>query len=275
MSTVLGYVFASGLAVGAFGLLYSSANGAWDLATRLLQFRRRRFLRRAMVLPPGQKRDLLPIPEEDYLGLSGTNWQMVQVVTAILGLAVAYLVFAETSPLFALVGLLGGLAPRLAMKAVAAEAQWRHLREIRDFITSLRLAVTLNETLSRALMDIAGREEGYSLFARRLRHHLDTRLSTSPEAVIGGLAEDFRSKELRDLLLRLEAARRGGLSFAEALLTSAREVEAEIQERVEMSIEDAPARLLLPTLVGFFPNVFILLILPLAMTVLAGIQGVR
>ncbi len=91
------------------------------------------------------------------------------------------------------------------------------LRQIRDFVIGLQLGTSLDETLSGALLRTAEQMAGGGVFAQRLLKHVETRLSIAPEEVIQALAEDFRSEDLRDLALRLELAREGGISYERAL----------------------------------------------------------
>ena len=219
---------------------------------------------------PGPVSDTLP--EDEYLGLPNLNWNLLQLAGAVAGVLALSLVFAETTPQFALAGLAGGMAPRLARRQITERARERHLGSVRDFITSLRLMVSMGDTLSRSLMRLAeGEEQG--LFGRRLRHHVATKLASSPETVIEALSQDFRSPELENLLLRLRASQKGGLSGSEAVRSTAEEVEVEMAERAELAIEEAPTKLVLPMLVGLFPTILVLLLYPLANAFLAGLNA--
>lgn len=219
---------------------------------------------------PGPVLDLLP--EDEYLGLPRLNWHLLQLAGAVAGVLALSLVFSETTPQFALAGLAGGLVPGLVRRQITERAREQHLGAVRDFVTALRLLVSMGDTLSRSLMRLAEGEER-SLFDRRLRHHVATRLASSPEVVIEALAHDFRSPELENLLLRLRASQKGGLSGGEAVRSTAEEVEAEMAERAELAIEEAPTKLVLPMLVGLFPTILVLLLYPLANAFLAGLSA--
>lgn len=214
--------------------------------------------------------DLLPL--ERLYGWSEAHWRGAGLLAGVSGMAVLYLLFAEMgTPHLALLGAAAALVPQMVKSTHRRADQWRYLREIRDFITSLRLAVSLGETISQALLGIA-EQEGETLFRERLRHHVRTKLATStPEKVLEALARDFRSPEMVALLRQLSAARSGGLSYGEALRASAERVEEEMVQAAEYAIEEAPTRLVLPMLIGLFPTVVVLVLYPLAMALIAGI----
>ncbi len=216
--------------------------------------------------------DLLPL--ERLYGWSEAHWRGAGLLAAVAGMAVLYLLFAEMgTPYLALLGGAAALVPQMVKRTQRRAHQWRYLREIRDFITSLRLAVSLGETISQALLGIA-EQQGETLFHERLRHHVRTKLATStPEKVLEALARDFRSPEIATLLRQISAARAGGLSYGEALRGSAERVEQEMVQAAEYAIEEAPTRLVLPMLVGLFPTIVVLVLYPLAMALIAGIAS--
>ncbi len=226
----------------------------------------------AAVQRPGEAAVPDVLAEAPYLGIPDLNWNLLQLAGAVAGVLGLSLVFAETTPQMALVGVAGALGPRLARRYLMEQARVRHLAEVRDFIAALRLMVSIGETLSRSLIRLS-QEDDPSLFGQRLRGHVATRLASSPEAVIEALARDFRSPELENLLLRLRASQRGGLSGGEAVRSTAEEVEAEMAERAELAIEEAPTKLVLPMLVGLFPTILVLLLYPLAQTFLSGLRA--
>jgi len=142
------------------------------------------------------------------------------------------------------------------------------LREIRDFVIGLQLGTSLDETLSGALLRAAEQLKDRGAFGERLLKHVETRLSIAPEDVIKGLAEDFQSEHLRDLLLRLEMAREGGISYERALSLSVSLIEEEIRGHLERDIQQIPIKLTLPMIVGVFLPAIIIGIFPLALNVL-------
>jgi hypothetical protein len=142
------------------------------------------------------------------------------------------------------------------------------LREIRDFVISLQLGTSLDETLSGALMRAAEQLEDRGAFGERLQKHVETRLSIAPEEVIAGLAEDFRSEHLGELLLRLEMARDGGISYERALSLSIALIEEEIRGDLERDIQQMPINLTVPMIVGVFLPAIIIGLFPLVMNVL-------
>ena len=214
------------------------------------------------------------LPLETLYGWSEARWRAAGLLAGVAGMAVLYLLFAEMgTPYLALLGGAAALVPQMVKRTQRRAHEWRYLREIRDFITSLRLAVSLGETISQALLGIA-EQQGETLFHERLRHHVRTKLATStPEKVLEALARDFRSPEIAALLRQISAARAGGLSYGEALRGSAERGEQEMVQAAEYAIEEAPTRLVLPMLVGLFPTIVVLVLYPLAMALIAGIAS--
>ena len=142
------------------------------------------------------------------------------------------------------------------------------LREIRDLMVSLQLGTSMDETLSKALLRAADQLKHRGTFGERLYKHVETRLSIAPEDVIEGLAEDFGSEHLRELRLRLEMAREGGISYERALTLSVSLIEEEIRGHLERDIQQIPIQLTLPMIVGVFLPAIIIGIFPLVLNVL-------
>lgn len=142
------------------------------------------------------------------------------------------------------------------------------LREIRDFVISLQLGTSMDETLSGALLRAAEQLKDRGAFGERLLKHVETQLSIAPEDVIKGLAEDFHSEHLVDLVLRLEMARDGGISYERALSLSVSLIEEEIRGHLERDIQQIPIQLTLPMIVGVFLPAIVIGVFPLVLNVL-------
>ncbi len=137
------------------------------------------------------------------------------------------------------------------------------LTEIRDFLVSLQLAASLEETLSGGLIAAAEQFANRGVFGQRLKRQVESKLSISPEAVIEGLAEDFDSEELRDVVTRLKMAREGGASTSDALRVSVEDAENSIRTEIEREIKRSTVRLVIPMVVGVFFPALALAIYPL------------
>lgn len=142
------------------------------------------------------------------------------------------------------------------------------LTEIRDFAINLQLATSLEETLSGALLETAEQFANRGVFGQRLKRQVESKLAISPEEVIRGLAEDFESEELKDLLSRLEMARDGGTSSVEALRVSVEDIEEAIRAKIERDIQRAPVMLTIPMVAGVFFAALVLIIYPLVVRLL-------
>ena len=150
---------------------------------------------------------------------------------------------------------------------------WRRLRRkshydtdlttLRDFVLTLQLATSLEDTLAGALRRASTYLEDRGAFGQRLVIQVQSRLTISPEAVIEGLAEDFDSDELREVMDRLDLARDSGLSYADALAVSVDDIENVIRRKIEKDIQRAPLILTIPMVAGVFFSALLLAMYPL------------
>ena len=202
----------------------------------------------------------------------GINWNLVGLAgTLILGWGA--LIIAPRMPIY---GLLAGsgafVASRFVRSAVRERREWEIRLQVREFLSSLRLSLAMKPTIPLALQKTAKRTMGKGVFAERLRYHVQTRLfTTGAVSVIEALSQEFDSEPLKGLLVRLQAAKQGGLPLPEALKRAAVEMEAEMMREAEFAIEDAPTRLTFPMLGALFPPLIILLVVPLVVGVLRSL----
>jgi hypothetical protein len=203
----------------------------------------------------------------------------MQTVPLILLAAAVALAFAATSFDYALqriwtfqrkrlVRLFSGLRDRVLTRVGRPRRHRVDLRQVRDFVIGLQLGTSLDETLSGALARTAEQMKGQGIFGERLLRHVETRLSIAPEEVIQALAEDFGSEDLKDLALRLELAREGGITYERALSLTVSMLEEEIRSNIEQEIQQLPIRLTVPMIVGVFLPAVIIGVFPLALNVL-------
>jgi hypothetical protein len=160
---------------------------------------------------------------------------------------------------------------RLLTRLGRAPAYRVDLTEIRDFIVSLQLGTSMDQTLSGSLMAAAEQFKKRGIFGERLMRHVESRLSIAPEEVIKALAEDFKSDHLQILPERLESARNGGISYDQALSITVSQVEDQIRGEVRHEIQQAPIRLTFPMIGGVFLAALILAIFPLLMSLITSV----
>jgi hypothetical protein len=146
------------------------------------------------------------------------------------------------------------------------------LREIRDLIISLQLGTSMQETLSGALLRAAEQFKDRGSFGQRLWTQTQARLSTAPEEVVKGLAEDFGSSHLRDLLQRLEMARDGGITYDQALTLTVDQVENEIRGDLRRDIQQMPIQLTLPMIAAVFLPAIMIGLFPIVVTFLSQLS---
>lgn len=263
----LSWIFAAGVGLAAgsvviFGLsVVAELLFSFGAQQRALRFYRRR-------LRPKDEEQL-----QRQIG-GGVSWPLLSLACGFLALWVALFLASRLS--YGLVGLLvGGGLPLLVWPTVKRRRTWRVKVEIRDFLSGLRLALAIRPTISLALEAAsAGMSKG--LFAERLRYHVKTRLLTEgAEAVIRRLAQEFHSKEVEGLLVRIEAARKGGLPLPEALRRASEEMERELIREAEYAVESAPVRLTFPLLLTLFPPLLLFIALPLVWTLLENLGALR
>jgi Flp pilus assembly protein TadB len=206
--------------------------------------------------------------EEDLYGLRGISWEMWQITGALLGAALAYLLLAERNAYLAIVGLGGAFVPRLVRSFLVRRRRGHVDRQIRDFIFLLRPAIGMRGGLHPALEDVC-RRLAPGVVRARLMVHLDRSFSTDPVDVIEALGDDVRSPEMERLLLGIRAARKGGMSYAEAIVMAAEEAKERMLEEAKLAIEETPVRLLIPMLILLLPPILVLLLHPLVARLLA------
>lgn len=134
---------------------------------------------------------------------------------------------------------------------------------IRDFVLTLQLATSLEDTMAGALRRAAEYMGDRGQFGQRLVIQVRSRLTISPEAVIEGLAEDFNSDELREVMERLDLARDSGLAYADALAVSVDDIENTIRRKIEKDIQRAPLILTIPMVAGVFFAALLLAMYPI------------
>jgi hypothetical protein len=160
---------------------------------------------------------------------------------------------------------------------------WRRLRRkehfetdlviIRDFVLTLQLATSLEDTLAGALRRAAEYMARRGVFGERLVTQVRSRLTISPEAVIEGLADDFDSDVLREVTERLDLARDSGLAYADALAVSVDDIENMIRRRTEKDIQRAPLILTIPMVAGVFFAALMLAMFPIVMALVTNLGG--
>lgn len=203
----------------------------------------------------------------------GTNWRLVEMGMALIGM-LSGILFLNNIMYATFAAALGfGLSLFLARNA-ARSNKWKVRLEERDFISSLRLSLAMKPTVTLALERTADKM-GEGLFATRLSHHVETKLLTEgPLGIIEKLTEEFQSKALSGLLVRLEAAKRGGLPLPQALEEAAEEIELELRRDAEFAVEDAPTSLTFPMLVTLFPPLIIMLVFPLVIKLMKSLREI-
>ena len=155
--------------------------------------------------------------EDDLYGLRGISWTLWGIVSALVGLVLAYLLLPEHNAVLALVGLSGAFVPRLVRAYLVRRRKARIDRHVRAFISLLLRARSLGSGLRPALQDIAWLLQP-GIVRERLHHHLDSPFISDPTDVIKSLARDIRSAALDSLVAGIQTARKAGDGFGEIVI---------------------------------------------------------
>jgi tight adherence protein C len=155
----------------------------------------------------------------------------------------------------------GSVLPGL--QRTATKKYHTSLSDVRDLVISLQLGTSLESTLTGSLARAAEQFAARGDLGERLRRHVESRLSISPQAVLEGLADDFDIQQLDEVLERVRMAEEGGVSYNRVLTVSADAIEEDIRGQIEEEIEKAPIRMTLPMVVGVFFPALILGLVPL------------
>lgn len=162
-------------------------------------------------------------------------------------------------------GLSAASGQRGVMPTARGKAKPRRvtLPELRDFASSLLLGTSMQVTLAQALQRTAEQFRGRGLFGQRLNRHVEARLNESPEAVLQGLAEDFKSEHLEDIVRRIEIARQAGATLDDAFAVSVEAIEEDIRATISREIREWANTLTIPMIMGVFFSLMMLGLLPL------------
>ena len=204
-------------------------------------------------------------------------WETWRVGAAIAGVLVLLLALWGTDYVYlAVFGSAATYVPSFIRHQMRENERWRLRLQVRDFIAELRLALALSVTVSQALENLAGREnKTRTLFTERVRYHVERTLRVeTPEKTFAALAEEFKSEDLRKLVVLLRAAQRGGMLLTDALAESADSIEQNIIASAELSIEEMPTRLILPMLFALFPTIMVLALIPAVSLLITSLSGV-
>ncbi len=265
------------VAAGALGWL------ALDTLLRPLErlTRRLRGRWRPLSALPNDRLDLPePLPAPLLYGLGSLNYELVALFAAGAGACLTLIIFDPTlGPLLRFSGLLGGLGPLVWKNTVAGRGKRQVIIDLRRMLADLAMAIRYEKSPGRALDLVAARgSERYprSTVYRRLRvlNNAYQRDEQGAETVLRKLAADLRSPDLTMLVMRFEAARRGGLSFEQALASGLAEVISESEAYADAAVETVPERLQLPMIVSLFLPTVLLVLFPIGFYVLNNLASV-
>ena len=206
--------------------------------------------------------------DDDLYGLREIPWDMWRFGGAVVGVLLAYLLLAERNPFFAIFGLAGVFAPRFIRAFLIRQRRAAMNRQVRDLVFLLRPALGVHGGFRPALEQVHARLEP-GVVKARLHYHLQDSFIVEPEQIIEALAHDLHSTEMERLTIGIRAARKGGLSYVEAIVMAAEETKERIHEDAKLAIEETPMRLMIPMLILLFPPIMVLTLYPMVALVLA------
>ncbi|MFI4981029.1 MAG: hypothetical protein ACHQIO_11830 [Nevskiales bacterium] len=221
-----------------------------------------------------------PLPTPLLYTLGTMNFELLALAASATGVVFSLLIFDPTlGPLLRLSGLLAGVGPLIWKSAVAGRSKRKLLIELRHLLADLAMAIRYEKSPGRALDLVAARGTErfpHAVVYRRLRllNNAYQRDEHGTETVLRKLASDLRSPELGMLVMRFEAARRGGLSFEQALSSGLAEIIDESEASADEAVETVPERLLLPMIVSLFLPTVLLILFPIGFYVLNNLAAV-
>jgi len=212
-------------------------------------------------------RETEKLTEEEIYGLPG-NLIIPVILCAAGGLA---LTMKMTGPV-RFVGAMAAVVPLLWRQRALGMARQRARQELWEILEQAHLSLVFGGSLAATLMNIVD-AGGNGVVRGRMQAHRQTLLLQGPEEFLEVLSGELQINELRGLLRRVRAARRGGTSYEEAVRSAIADVRQEIWRRAEVDVESAPIRLLLPMVFTLLPTALVLILYPPAdmiRTMLAG-----
>ena len=303
VSSYMGLIHAALAVSGAicvFCIVMLASQGVGALYGRL-QWRWTRALASLERMRPHSSEPPVLTEHELYM-LPAVDFRVVYLVASCVGFALTFALLERGQlTIMSLLGLGAFFLPYLWRRDRISNLEWEYKKQVQALIIRLRMEVSLGRTLSQSLQGVAeeveeslaesgggiGRrssteEKGVQLFQRRVVYHIRTLSSLArPERVLSALARDFtcggatgagRSEILDSLLVKIDAAQRGGATYADALAEAVDETMDSMSQNARLIIQEAPMKLLLPMLGGLFPPPIVLMLLPLVARVLAGMS---
>jgi Flp pilus assembly protein TadB len=158
-------------------------------------------------------------------------------------------------------GAVAVIVPLLWRQRVLGMARQRARQELWEILEQVHLSLVFGGSLAATLMNIAD-AGGNGIVRGRMQAHRQTLLLQGPEEFLEVLSGELQINELRGLLRRVRAARRGGTSYEEAVRSAIADVRQEIWHRAEVDVEGAPIRLLLPMVFTLLPTALVLILYP-------------
>jgi len=221
----------------------------------VLANRTRRMLDRVMA----PVRETGKVSEEEVYGLPD-NLILPMILCALGGLALTTNMLTGPARF---VGAVAVVAPLLWRRRALGMARQRARQELWEILEQVHLSLVFGGSLAATLMNIVDKNgENGGVVRGRMRAHRQSLLLRGPEEFLEVLSEELRINELRGLLRRVRAARRGGTSYEEAVQSAIADVRQEIWHRAETDVEGAPIRLLLPMVFTLLPTALVLILYP-------------
>jgi hypothetical protein len=146
-----------------------------------------------------------PLSVEELYRLPRINWAVPVLLYGLVGLAITTVTF-DTMPLVRPVGLAMAAIPVVIRSRWRAQGERQLRKEVRCFLSDLRLALALNCTPEQALYYVVLRDSVSTadILPTRLGHYV--RAGLSPEKALERLAEGDWPGDVRECLERARAA---------------------------------------------------------------------
>jgi len=191
-------------------------------------------------------------------------------IQAALMVVLALLGFFVGMPLLALLGLaVGFLAPRFWISSEKTKRQEAIQGAVSDTLDQLTICVETGLGFDAALARVASTNDGP--LSAELQHTVqDMRAGVPRDQALRALAERTQIPAIKSLVQALVQAQRHGTPLAGTLRVQAHEVRDKRKQAIEERAAKLGTKLIFPTVLLFFPVIFVVLLAPSLMKAMAA-----
>jgi tight adherence protein C len=214
-------------------------------------------------------------------GLRGADWVGVKMLSligfAILGFVLGLLITAGTLPAALLVAIIGGgvgyIAPEFWLgRKIRARGEAMML-QLPDALDLLTISVEAGLGFDAALAKVVEKMEG-PLIDEFRQALAEVRMGRSRREALRDVADRADSQPVSNFIGAIVQAEQLGVPIAKVLAIQSNQLRIERRQRAEEAAAKAPVKMLFPMVGCIFPTIFIVILGPAVVTVMAGGLGI-